>query len=310
CYVARLYGVRSAMPMFKALELCPKAQVVAPNMRKYRETSMIIRQAMLEFTHNIQPLSLDEAYLDLSNVQAEFALAPAQALNLLLARIESRAGVSASAGLSYNKFLAKTASDIDKPKGYFVINAQDAKAFLAPRDIASMRGVGKATTKRLLRLGIETIGDLQQWERADLAARFGIFGNQLYDFAHAIDHRPVCEAAKSKSISAETTFFRDRASPQELLESLIPLLETVVRRLQRQKARARTVTVKLRTVDFQIHTRSRSLRGVSDNFEQFRDIVLNILEKIDIAGPYRLAGVGLSGLQSAHEEQNLLLWQE
>ncbi len=191
CYVARLYGVRSAMPMFKALEACPDAVVIRPNMAKYREAGLKIREMMQTLTPRVQPLSIDEAFLDLSALDRQRRGSPATALARLVLRIEHDCGVSASIGLSYNKFLAKIASDLNKPRGFAVIGRAEAQAFLASKPVGLLWGVGKALQTRMRRDGLTTIGQLQHRSEAELVARYGSIGSRLFHFSRGEDDRKV-----------------------------------------------------------------------------------------------------------------------
>ncbi|MFQ6017033.1 MAG: DNA polymerase IV [Kiloniellaceae bacterium] len=263
CYVARLYGVHSAMPMFKALKACPEAVVLRPDMAKYQSIGRQIRKLMLEVTPLVEPLSIDEAFLDLSGTQALHGGPPARSLARLAKRIEGEFGLTVSIGLSYNKFLAKVASDLDKPRGFAVIGRAEAKGFLEAKPVRIVWGVGKALQRALKHDGIERIGDLRPWEEAELIARYGVMGRRLYRFARGEDDRRIDPDAPAKSISAETTFEEDIADPAILLARLWPLCEKVASRLKRANLAGRGVTLKLKTAEFRLLTRSRRLAGPS-----------------------------------------------
>jgi DNA polymerase-4 len=206
CYLARIKGVRSAMPMFQALKLCPEAVVVKPRMAAYVEASRAIRAMMEELTPAIEPLSLDEAFLDLTGTARLHGAPPAVLLARLTKRMEDELGLTGSIGLSHNKFLAKIASDLDKPRGFSVIGRAETAAFLKPRQVRIIWGVGTATQAALEAAGIRTIADLLRWDRADLAARFGHMGDRLFHLARGEDRRRVARDEMPKSISKETTF--------------------------------------------------------------------------------------------------------
>ena len=217
CYLARISGVRSAMPMFQALELCPDAVVLSPNMAKYKRVSAAIRDTFLSATPLVEPVSLDEAYLDLTDAHRIMAPTAAQALAEIARRIESEVGITVSIGLAPNKFLAKLASELQKPAGYSVIGRAEAKAFLAPLSVRKIHGVGEATARRMEADGIKTITDLQAQSARQLEARYGKFGQRLARFVHGEDDRRVTPYRPVKSISSETTFRRDTGSASALI---------------------------------------------------------------------------------------------
>ncbi len=212
CYVARRFGPRSAMPMFKALQLCPQAVVIAPDMAKYRRAGGMIRALFLKATPLVEPVSLDEAYLDLSAEARRVDRPPAVLLVRLARAVEREVGVTVSVGLSYNKFLAKLASDRNKPRGFSVIGRAEATTLLAPLPVTAIHGVGTATARRMAEDGITTVGQLQQMPEEALAARFGKFGRALAHLVRAEDRRPVVPDRPAKSISTETTFTQDQAA--------------------------------------------------------------------------------------------------
>lgn len=299
CYVARMYGVRSAMPMFKALSLCPDAAVVRPNMAKYGRVGREIRALMRQTTPLVEPLSIDEAFLDLTASDGSTADSPARRLADLVLRIEREIGVTASIGLSYNKFLAKIASDLDKPRGFAAIGRADATAFLADKPVGLIWGVGKAMRRRLAADGVETIGQLQEIDLSDLARRYGAIGARLYNFSRGRDDRKVEPEGETKSISSETTFGTDIAELERLAGELWPLCGTVARRLANQSLAARTVTLKLKTSDFRTLTRSRTLSEPTQAAEALYDTALAMLRKEADGRRFRLLGVGGSELEDA-----------
>ncbi len=296
CYVARLYGVRSAMPMFKALKACPDAVVIRPDMAKYQEAGLAIRRMMEEVTPLVEPLSIDEAFLDLSGTEALHGGPPARTLALLALGIEEAFQITASIGLSYNKFLAKVASDLDKPRGFAVIGEAEAEGFLAEQPVSLLWGVGKALRTALERDGITKVGQLRRYEETDLIARYGAIGGRLHCFSHGRDARQVDPREPAKSISAETTFDRDLAALDALSGRLWPLCEKVSRRLKRKDLAGRSVTLKLKTAEFRLLTRSRRLDAPSQLAEVLFDAALPLLAKEADGRRFRLIGVGASDL--------------
>jgi DNA polymerase IV len=296
CYVARLYGVRSAMPMYTALKACPDAVVVRPNMAKYSTAGQAIRTIMRDFTPLVQPISIDEAFLDLSGTQALHGASPAQSLARIVNRIEVEIGVSASIGLSYNKFLAKVASDLDKPKGFAVIGRAEALSFLAPRPVGAIWGVGRALQAALRRQGVTTIGHLQQMAEADLVAKHGAMGRRLFHFSRGEDDRPVNPVSVAKSISSETTFADDIFNFDELRRRLWPLCEKVAERLKVKHVIGHTVTLKLKRTNFQQVTRRHKMADPTQLAETIYQTAIHLLEPEATGAAFRLIGVGMSDL--------------
>lgn len=296
CYVARIHGVRSAMPMFQALRLCPHAVVVKPRMAVYVEVSRAIRALMEELTPSIEPLSLDEAFLDLTGTARLHGAPPAIMLAGLVKQMEESLGITGSIGLSHNKFLAKIASDLDKPRGFSVIGQAETEAFLRPQPVRIIWGVGTAMQASLEAAGVRVIADLLRWDRGDLNARFGSMGERLWHLARGQDHRLVSQSEKLKSISKETTFFEDTSDPDLLDGHLWRLSEQVADRAKAKALSGRTVTLKLKKADFQLISRRHSL---SDS-TQLTDRIYRAARKLfDLAGgkgPFRLIGVGISDL--------------
>ena len=299
CYVARIYGVHSAMPMFKALKACPEAVVIRPDMAKYQAVGREIRQMMRDLTPLVEPISIDEAFLDLSGTEALHGGSPAHSLAALARRIEETHALTVSVGLSYNKFLAKVASDLDKPRGFAVIGRAEAQAFLAPRPVGLIWGVGKALRKALERDGIRKIEDLLPYEETALVARYGAMGKRLYSFARGRDRRAVDPRAPAKSISSETTFNEDISSARTLAGRLWPLCETVARRLKRSELAGRTVTLKLKTNEFRIITRSRKLTDPTQLADSLYRAALPLLDGEADGRRFRLIGIGASDLVGA-----------
>lgn len=299
CYVARLYGVRSAMPMFKALRACPQAVVIKPRMAKYAEVAREVREMMRGLTPLVEPVSLDEAYLDLSGTERLMHGSPALTLARLAARIEREIGITVSIGLSYNKFLAKQASEMDKPRGFAVIGRAGIREFLAPRPVSTILGVGKAMQAKLAEAGIHTIGDLQREAPEDLMRRFGAMGMRLARLAVGEDDRPVDPDGETKSISAETTFNDDLRKLEDLEHALWPLCEKVSRRLKAAGLAGRTVTLKLKSADFRIRTRAGSLPYPTQLAEVIYRDARELLAKEADGTAFRLIGVGLSHFDAA-----------
>ncbi len=299
CYIARIKGVRSAMPMFQALQRCPEAVVIRPNMAKYAAVGRQVRALMLEATPLVEPLSIDEAFLDLGGTERLHGGSAARTLVRLARRIEDEIGVTASVGLSCNKFLAKLASDLDKPRGFVVVGRAEALDFLAAQPVGRIWGAGQALQRRLIADGIATIGDLRRWTERDLLARYGSIGRRLYRFARAEDDRRVHPSAPAKSLSAETTFAADLHDPAELKARLWPLCERVAERLKAKDLAGRTVTLKLKTRRFRLLTRSHSLAAPTQLAETIYRTAAPLVERDARGGAYRLIGVGVSALAPA-----------
>jgi DNA polymerase IV len=297
CYVARLYGVRSAMPMFKALAACPNAVVIHPDMAKYSRVGGEIREMMRALTPLVEPLSIDEAFLDLAGTAELHHGNPARTLARFALEVERRIGVTVSIGLSYNKFLAKIASDLDKPRGFAVIGRADALAFLGPKPVGLIWGVGKALEARLASDGIATIADLRGAEEHQLLRRYGSIGRRLYRFSRGEDDRRVDPDGEMKSVSAETTFDADIASAELLAGELWPLCEKVSARMKRYGVLGRSVHLKLKTSDFKLLSRSRRLPAATQLAEALYQAAVPLL-KAETAGGrrYRLIGVGAADL--------------
>lgn len=308
CYVARAAGVRSAMPMGQALRLCPDATVFPPQISKYAAVSRGLRRRFLALTPLVEPLALDEAFLDLSDPAPRNAVPPALLLANLAREVEANLGITLSIGLGPNKLLAKIASDLDKPRGFALIGAAEAADFLAPKPVSLLWGVGKALAASLEREGIRTIGDLAAREPIWLAKRFGQIGLRLAEFSRGQDRRRVTPDRPTKSISAETTFRKDRTQTEDLVEALRPLIETVARRLQAADLLASGVTIKLKTADFVQRTRSTSLPTPSHDAETLWQTAAHLLRAEPLGTGIRLLGVGCDRLVDAAEasDQGLL----
>ena len=294
CYIARINGVHSAMPMYKALKACPDAVVIRPSRDKYNEVGQQIKEMMRDTTPLVESLSIDEAFLDLSGTEKLHGGSPAATLVKLIRRIEEEAGVTASVGLSYNKFLAKTASDLDKPRGFAIIGEAEALDFLGPRPVGSIWGVGKSLRGRLQRDGLTTISQLREMPEDDLIKRYGVMGKRLSNLSHGRDSRKVEPGGKAKSISSETTFSENIRDIEGLLFRLWPLCENVAKRLKTKNLAARTITMKLKTGGFKSLTRSRTLPQPTQLAEVIYREAKILLEPEVNGTPYRLIGIGTS----------------
>src|ERR1700730_2909173 len=301
CYVARTYGIRSAMPMFEALRRCPHAKVIRPNMEKYVQVGREVRQMMLALTALVEPLSIDEAFLDLSGTARLHGLSAAKALARFASEVEKKLRITVSIGLSCNKFLAKVASDIDKPRGFAVLGARDAPAFLGSKPVGFIFGVGAVSAARYARDGFNRIADLQRAGEMELLRRYGEEGRRLSRLAHGIDERKVDPARETKSISSETTFERDIADFRTLERILWNLTEEVSARLKHNELAGATITLKLKTADFKIRTRARSLETATQLAGRIFGAARMLLERETDGTHFRLLGVGASALVSADE---------
>ena len=302
CYVARLYGVRSAMPMFQALAACPEAEVIRPNMAKYREIGRAVRDEMRKLTPLVEPISIDEAFLDLSGTQALHGAAPAQLRATLARTVEGTLGVTLSVGLSDNKFLAKIASEIDKPRGFAVLCRSEAPAFFADKPVALLWGVGAATQRRLAADGITRIGQLTRLGEGELILRYGRIGAHLGRLAQGIDARAVLAHTPARSISAETTLAQNESDAAALAQILRPLCERVSRQLKDASLAAGTVTLKLKTADFRLRTRSRRLAEPTQLADTMFRVAMPLLAgEANGVRSFRLIGIGADMLVDAHQ---------
>ncbi|MBX3577876.1 MAG: DNA polymerase IV [Rhizobiaceae bacterium] len=299
CYIARIHGVRSAMPMFKALEACPEAVVIPPDMEKYVAVGREVRAMMLALTPLVQPISIDEAFLDLAGTDKLHRMPPAMVLARFAREVEARIGITVSVGLSYCKFLAKVASDLDKPRGFSVIGEAGAKAFLADKPVTLIWGVGKAFSASLERDGIRTIGQLQRMELAELMRRYGSMGSRLYHLSRGDDEREVDPERDTKSVSAETTFDVDLSSATDLVPVLRGLSEKVSARLKKAELAGRTVVLKLKTRDFKTRTRNRQLGDPTQLADRIFRTGQALLERELDGTKFRLLGIGVSDLADA-----------
>jgi len=301
CYIARRFGPRSAMPMWKALELCPHAVVLPPDMAKYKAASNAIRALMLKATPLVEPLSLDEAYLDLSPEVRLIHRPPAVILARLARAVERDVGVTVSIGLSYNKSLAKLASDRDKPRGMAVIGRAEAKSILAPLPVGAIHGIGKATARKMEADGITTVAQLQAMPEAALVARLGKFGRALAERVQGIDNRRIVPDRPLKSVSVENTFARDQRDLAPMAEELRDLTEKLAARLRRAGVGGGTVVLKLKTGDFQTISRQTRLPVPTQRFDHLWEQGLILLKREADGRAFRLIGIGVADLVPAVE---------
>jgi DNA polymerase-4 len=301
CYIARTHGVRSAMPMFEARRLCPHAHVIRPDMAKYAKVGREVRALMTGLTPLVEPLSIDEAFLDLTGTERLHGMTPAKALARFALSVERELGITVSIGLSQNKFLAKIASDLDKPRGFSVFAPAEAPAFLAPRPVTFIWGVGKAMAAVLAREGFRTIADLQRADEAKLMRRFGAEGLRLGRLARGIDLRAVDPERETKSVSAETTLEEDLSAFRPLERLLWELSEKVSARLKAKGLAGTTVTLKLKSADFRLRTRARSLSAPTQLAAKIFATARELLAREAGGTKFRLIGIGVSALGGAAE---------
>ena len=299
CYIARIRGVRSAMPMFQALKLCPEAVVLKPRMEAYAEASRAIRAMMEDLTPAVEPLSLDEAFMDLSGTRRLHRAPPAVVLARLILRMKAEVGLTGSIGLSHNKFLAKLASDLDKPRGFAVIGKGETADFLRDRPVRLIWGIGPAAQETLDRAGIRSFADLLRWDQAALTARFGSMGDRLWHLARGEDRRKVSAHEPVRSISNETTFFEDTDDPYLLDGHIWRLAEKVSDRAKARQLAGRVVTLKLKRADHQLLSRRITLHDSTQMADRIYRTARGLFDTTGNRGPYRLLGVGLSDLCTA-----------
>ena len=298
CYISRTFGVRSAMPMFKALALCPSAIVIRPDMAKYVRVGREVRHAMQALTPLVEPLSIDEAFLDLSGTQRVHGMIPAKVLARFAREVERDLGITVSVGLSCNKFLAKIASDMDKPRGFAALDAVEARAMLAGKPVGFIFGVGPATEQRLAQRGFRTIADLQRADEIELMKQFSAEGRRLWRLARGIDDRSVVPDRGAKTISNETTFDTDIADFTTLEKTLWRLSEKVSSRLKSSELAGSTITLKLKTADFRQRTRSQSIQAATQLAAKIFAISREMLAKEIDGTAFRLIGTGVSALRA------------
>jgi DNA polymerase-4 len=308
CYISRTFGVRSAMPMFKALALCPQAVVVRPDMAKYVRVGREVRQAMQALTPLVEPLSIDEAFLDLSGTQRVHGMIPAKVLARFARDVERKIGITVSVGLSCNKFLAKIASDLDKPRGFAALDQDEAREMLAERPVGFIYGVGPASQEKLVQRGYRLIADLQRADANELMKQFGGEGQRLWRLARGMDDRRVVPDRGAKNISAETTFENDIRDFATLERLLWKLSEKVSERLKNSNLAGSTVTLKLKTADFRQRTRSQSIHSPTQLAAKIFAISREMLAREIDGTAFRLMGTGVSALKpgSAADDSDML----
>nr|WP_246504820.1 DNA polymerase IV [Microvirga antarctica] len=301
CYVARTYGVRSAMPMFKALEACPHAVVVKPDLEKYRVAGREVRDLMLELTPLVEPVSIDEAFLDLSGTERLHHGSAAVTLARFARRVEDKVGITISVGLSYNKFLAKIASDFEKPRGFSIIGREEAVEFLGDKPVSMIPGIGAAAQARLAKAGITRIGHLREGSLRALYEALGRDSQRLARLAVGQDDRPVRPERETKSVSAETTFDTDLSRFDDLEPILWRLCEKVSRRLKAAHLAGQSITLKLKDSEFRILTRTRSGLPPTQLAVRLFGPARQLLKAACDGTPFRLVGVGAADLCDGEE---------
>ena len=308
CYIARTFGVRSAMPMFKALALCPHATVIRPDMAKYVRVGREVRHAMQALTPLVEPLSIDEAFLDLAGTQRVHGMIPAKVLARFAREVERTIGITVSVGLSCNKFLAKIASDLDKPRGFAALDQEEARVMLAEKPVGFIYGVGPATQERLMQRGFRTIADLQRADEIELMRQFSTEGRRLWRLARGIDDRRVEADRGAKTISNETTFESDIRDFATLEKTLWRLSEKVSARLKSSDLSGSTITLKLKTADFRQRTRSQSIHAPTQLAAKIFATSREMLAKEIDGTSFRLMGTGVSALRagSAADDTDML----
>ena len=299
CYIARMSGVKSAMPMFQAKRLCPDAVIIKPDMAKYVAVSRQIRERMDALTPLVQPLSIDEAFLDLSGTDKVHRAPPAVSLARLAKQIEDEVGVTISIGLSHNKFLGKIASELDKPRGFAVIGVSETVSYLAPLPITVIFGVGKVMAETLRKDGLVTIGQLQGRSPEDLTRRYGEMGARLAKLARGEDYRRVNPERDTKSVSTETTFFSDLSDFDSLSTALLSLCERLSERLKAKDLVGDTITLKLKTAGFRSRTRAQHVMIPTQLTTTLYETGRQLLAREIDGTAFRLLGIGVTGLEAA-----------
>lgn len=298
-YEARVYGVHSAMPGFQAKKLCPHGIFVRGNMARYKEVSDQVFSILSDVTDVIQPVSIDEAYLDVTGIFHS----PEYIGKYIKKRVKEETGLTISVGVSYNKFLAKLASEWNKPDGFFVISREMVPEILEPLSIGKVHGLGKKSVEKLNRIGIFTIGDLLQYRKEDLKLFLGSWGEEIYERIRGIDDRPVKTDSERKSIGKETTLKEDTDDKEVMKTYLLDFAESVAKVMKRKSVEAKTITVKFKTKDFEGHTRSRTLAMPVSRAEDIYEEALHVLEHIEFPKKIRLIGLSMSNLVPLEERQ-------
>ncbi len=306
-YEARKFGVRSAMPSVTARRLCPDLIFVKSRFEVYKQVSQQIRSIFLDYTNLVEPLSLDEAYLDVTENSKGIKSATLIAQEIRK-RIYEETQLTASAGVSFNKFLAKIASDVNKPNGIKIITPQEAEAFIDELPIEKFHGVGRVTAEKMKRMGIYKGADLKQWQEMDLVQRFGKVGRHYYQIGRGEDNRLVNPNRIRKSIGAERTFSEDLTDLAVMKEKLSYLAGIVFEYMQKSDNFGRTVTLKIKSADFKTYTRSKSFAGELSQLEHLVAIVHELLENSEEGlDAVRLLGVSVSNLQKEHQIEGIQL---
>lgn len=306
-YEARRFGIHSAMPAAQAYRLCPEAIFVRPRFEAYRAESRPIREIFHAHAHAVEPLSLDEAYLDVTG-SAEYGGSATRLARAIKREIFDRTGLRASAGVSYNKFLAKIASDMDKPDGLYVIPPDKGASFVLDLPVARLHGVGPATQARMRALGIETGADLLRWSLEDLKKHFGKAGGHYFNLARGVDERPVMSQRVRKSLGSETTFSEDLGTPGEIEAWLVRLAEQVLAKLFQYGLTATTLTIKVKYTDFRLATRSWTRNTPYMDMDDVRAVLPGLIARTEAGErPVRLLGVTFSGLAEAGAPQQYTL---
>lgn len=303
-YEARKYGVHSAMPSKIAISRCPDLIFVPPRFEVYKTVSLVVRSVFKEYTDLIEPLALDEAYLDVTSNKKSLPSATLIAQEIKKSIFE-RTSLTASAGISYNKFLAKLASDMDKPDGIYIIPPEDAQAFIEQLPIGQFHGIGKVTAEKMISLGIKTGTDLKRWKHENLRSRFGKVGTFYYNIVRGIDNRPVVPNRPRKSIGAENTFSNDISDLETLQAHLEHICKKVIERISKSKVSGKTITVKMKFHDFTQITRSHTSLQPFDSFNVIHEAAVNLLNTAhELDFKLRLLGVSISNF-SDDDNQNL-----
>jgi DNA polymerase-4 len=310
-YEARRFGVRSAMPSVIARRLCPDLIFVKHNFTRYTEVSASIREIFSEYTDLIEPLSIDEAFLDVTNDKKNIGSATVIARKIR-SEIKARTGLTASAGVSVNKFLAKIASDINKPDGLFLIRPEDAEKFIEDLAVEKFYGIGKVTAKKMHKLGIHTGADLKKWDLVSLVRNFGKAGVFFYDIVRGIDERPVEPDQERKSVGTELTYEKDLITRFEIIAELYRLEKELMERLENSETTGRTITLKVKFSDFKQITRSKTLQNYIRDFDTLHKEVSCIRKLLKLEGSrIRLLGLSISNLETEDcADRQLYLFEE